>query len=270
MTSSMFLPTDDITERDRLVSTVFKFDVDFPDEFRKIERLFAQVSVPVEDAVLRYELGRIVYRLQERYRDPQYGINISKLEKQTATAALALREARKSFELLDFVHLKLFESVLSTVPHDSTLNSTEIFSGAKAAAILDEMDKMAMKMEFITVAISFIAIFERKKPLRRSRPRLPYRMPTWHLVNLWKTLTGQQVVTPKGTSPRGENVEAIQPSTEFVRLALKMIDPNVTTANVFTSIRTVLAAEKKMSLMRSTRTRNFWRELLDSPIASKE
>jgi hypothetical protein len=257
----MFLPTD-TAERARLVSTVFKFDDDFPDEFRKIKRLLAKVSVPVEDAVLRYELGRIVYRLQKRYRDPQYGINISKLEKQTATAALALGEARKSFELLDLVHLKLFESVLSTVPHG-------IFSRAKAVAILDDIDRMAMKMEFITVAISFIATFE-KKPDRRSRPTLPYRMTTWHVVNLWETLTGQPVVTPRGISKgHGENAEAIQPSTEFVRLALKMIDPNVTTANVITSIRNILAAKKKMNLMRSTGTQNFWLELLDSPIESK-
>jgi hypothetical protein len=81
----------------------------------------------------------------------------------------------------------------------------------------------------------------------RTRPRLPYLMPMVELLRLWTVLTQKKVVTPRGTAiaKNAAVVEAIQPSTEFVRLALRMIDPSVTLPNVMTSIKNAMAFERQ-------------------------
>jgi hypothetical protein len=67
-------------------------------------------------------------------------------------------------------------------------------------------------------------------------------------MDLWERLTGAEIVTPKGVAIGKNKPEATQPSTEFVRLGLKMIDPNITPANTMTLIKRVLAEKKESGL----------------------
>ena len=65
-------------------------------------------------------------------------------------------------------------------------------------------------------------------------------------MEIWERYTKSPVVAPKGGAKGKKGAkEASQPSTEFVRLCLKMIDPKVTVANTHTSIKNVLAVRRQ-------------------------
>jgi hypothetical protein len=110
--------------------------------------------------------------------------------------------------------------------------------------VLLEIESMSRKAQLIAIGVRAITAPERKSE-GRSRPRLPYLRPTTLLMKEWEALTGKGVVAPKGITEG----EADQPSTEFIRLALKIIDPKVTAANTITSIKTALATNKKIKAL---------------------
>jgi hypothetical protein len=68
-------------------------------------------------------------------------------------------------------------------------------------------------------------------------------------MDLWERLTGKKIVTPKDHAPgKRSKAEAAQPSTEFVRLGLKMIDPKITVANTITLIKRALKEKRESQL----------------------
>ena len=92
--------------------------------------------------------------------------------------------------------------------------------------------------------ISTLEPFERRG---QGRPRVQYIPATLDLIGLWEALTGRKAVYPKGSAKGKDSqhdYEAVQPSTEFIRLALKMIDPNVTVAQVITCLKYAFGINK--------------------------
>jgi hypothetical protein len=73
---------------------------------------------------------------------------------------------------------------------------------------------------------------------------LPYVFETVRLFDLWHGLTGEDVGRTKDKGSDGEEDEGYQPLTEFVRLVLKMVDPEITLANAKTCIRNAKALRK--------------------------
>ncbi len=64
----------------------------------------------------------------------------------------------------------------------------------------------------------------------------------WQLIDAWEDLTGENAVTPKGTAPgKDREQQASQPSTEFIRLCLKMINPKIKLSEAMTSIKNALS-----------------------------
>ena len=230
--------------RQWLVEKVFTFGADFPDEFQKIQQLLKK-HLPIEppDEILRYELGKIVYLFKKRYRDPEYQKNIVNLVEQTNIAADALAEFFGGFRRLDAYHLEAFFDVVSGVAPPDIPSEYALFPEIKRPEILIEMEKLSLRVQWVAFAMRGITAPE-AKPAGRSRPTLPYLMPTLRLMELWEMFSGSSVVSPKNFGKK--YTEAIQPSTEFVRLALTMIDPKVTAANAITSIRNALATNKDM------------------------
>jgi hypothetical protein len=253
------MPSDLTSEspehRQCLLEKVFKFDVDFPDEIAQIQQLLKRHAlVDCSDEVLRYELGQIVYRIR-RYRDPGYAKNISDLEEHTAAAAIALGKAAANFARLDSLHKETFGDAIAGFAS----YGIDAFSSANAGLqlyqeIIFELEKMSRKAQLVAFSVKGIRAFESKQA-GRSRPKLPYLMPTLRFIELWEALTGAKVVAPKGVAKdHGKDGKgAIQPSTEFIRLALKMIDPKITAANAITSIKNALAANKETKRLLSDR-----------------
>jgi hypothetical protein len=91
------------------------------------------------------------------------------------------------------------------------------------------------------------------QPRRRGRPSSPYVNATFKLIEAWEAVTAEQswkdspvlvvkpAPTPKRLEVRDRKIVTKQPSTEFIRIALRMIDPDITDAQVFTAIKNALA-----------------------------
>ncbi len=107
-----------------------------------------------------------------------------------------------------------------------------------------DLENAQLTLSFFRLALQFATYFE-AKPEGRSRPPLPYFVPTVQFMDMWERHTQTKVVAPKGVATGKRNSEeATQPSTEFVRLGLKMIDPNISAANTMTLMKRALADRK--------------------------
>jgi len=95
-------------------------------------------------------------------------------------------------------------------------------------------------------------------PKGKGRPSSPYVQPALALIEVWETLTAtpywedspvafiKRVPTPKKlelSGPKGKDQKYLtkQPSTEFILIALRMINPKIKDAEVFTAIKNALA-----------------------------
>jgi hypothetical protein len=107
------------------------------------------------------------------------------------------------------------------------------------ASLFSKVKETSILMSVIQAFLKFITAETSKSD--RGRPSLPYIIPTVQLMILWSDLTGRSVVTPKRkTRGAKKSGESEQPSTEFVRLCLSMIDPKVSLSNAETSIKKAL------------------------------
>src|SRR6185503_16435053 len=97
----------------------------------------------------------------------------------------------------------------------------------------------------------------------KGRPPSPYVEPALELIQVWESLTAtryaedsplwlmKRVPTPKKleiSEPKGKDQKYLtkQPSTEFILIALRMIDPKIKDAEVFTAIKKALAERDEL------------------------
>jgi hypothetical protein len=104
-----------------------------------------------------------------------------------------------------------------------------------------------------------------ERPPGRGRPSSPYVQPTLKLIEAWEVITAEQswndlpllrvkdVPTPKRLDVRDQKIVTKQPSTEFIRIALRMIDPNIKDAQVFTAIKNALSLRGEINEFIKTR-----------------
>jgi|ERR1039458_2156155 hypothetical protein len=83
----------------------------------------------------------------------------------------------------------------------------------------------------------------------KGRPASIYTPVAVMLGVLWEKLTGKEIVTPKSRKKDKDEVrpESPQISTQFVWLALQMVDPNIKLQQAETAIRNALPALRLMS-----------------------
>jgi hypothetical protein len=168
-------------------------------------------------------------------KKPDYFLALQQCEAQLEQAADLLDGIVGELRKLDIMHIDLLVAALDLLRFDKH----EIVGFQHE---LTDIDKASLKLRRLQTGLMFTTAHERKRP-GRSRPNLPYVTATLDLVELWQKLTGTKVVSPRGSS----KTEAIQPSTEFIRLALKMIDPKVTVSNAITSIKNALKISREQT-----------------------
>ena len=96
-------------------------------------------------------------------------------------------------------------------------------------------------------------------PKSKGRPSSPYVQPALELIQVWESLTAtpycedspleviKRVPTPKRLEVKDRKYLTKQPSTEFILIALRMINPKIKDAEVFTAIKNALAEGDKLS-----------------------
>jgi hypothetical protein len=224
-----------------LNNLIFRFERDFPDEYGSLcellERKFGSTRL-ADDEDFRCELGDIVYSYgrnhpREEYRKSAHQLadDIKDLiDKLSATLhAMSKLDGVYNQRIVDFMVLNpLFDEPNYNLGH-----------------VLRDLENARLTLSFLRLALHFAMHFE-AKPTGRSRPPLPHYVPTVRFMDLWERYTQTKVVAPKGAATgKRKSQEATQPSTEFVRLGLKMIDTNISPANTMTLIKRVLADRKK-------------------------
>jgi hypothetical protein len=225
-----------------LLSNTYDLATDFPDDYAQIKSLRwiaadgSQSGIPEDD--LRFAISEVVYYHRHRYKHPRYFDHIKKSIAEAESAAKSLEKVKHGLLLLDVRHIEALVVALDALCALSGDKVEEV----GYLEIVKKVDEAATWLEVCAAALKMATGLTPEKP-GRGRPSLPYRMPTLELMNVWKDLTGKAVVVPKGTArdKTGTSEEATQPSTQFIYLCLKMIDPRVSLANAMTSIKKVHA-----------------------------
>jgi hypothetical protein len=176
-----------------------------------------------QDAVA-FRLGEIVYRYREREFDSEYVDRI----RAGVAAADKSDTLIKALKGLDAGHVGTLMFVARK------------FRPTRGDNFFDLIDEAAESLSKLR-RISQILSFATGEPIKaEGRPCIPYVLATCELASLWEELTLSAVVYPKVIAKglRGED-EAVQPSTQFIYLALKMIAPPITVQNAMTCLKHV-------------------------------
>jgi hypothetical protein len=226
------------TDRNKLI---FRFERDFPDEYGSLrallERTFGSTRL-ADDRDFRCELGDIVYSYGQDHSREKYRKSADQLEDDIKDLIDKLSAALHALTKLDGVYKQRIVDFMTQIPLFDEPNYN-------LGHVHRDLDNAQLTLSFFRLALHFARHFE-ARPEGRSRPPLPYFVPTVQFMDMWERYTHTKIVAPKGVAAgKRKSEEATQPSTEFVRLGLKMIDPNISAANTMTLIKRVLADRKK-------------------------
>jgi hypothetical protein len=213
---------------------------DYPDRFKKAKELLKQWGAKISDDELSLELGRIIYPAKLLHRNEEYWELVREVSSRASVASKAIGEVQSSLDKLDPGHLdECFDYVMTSTHR--RMGEAEVPFSERACETIDLAGVLLGEMGRL---ISVVTDHPGKKRTR-GQPPIPYWRETWKLLYMWENLTGQSVLTAKGklVTPRG-TTEGKQPSTEFIRLCLKMIMPGITLPNVHTLINRVIKIAK--------------------------
>ena len=218
---------------------------DFPEDYRAMRAILSEVAPSViaeGNDQLWSELVEIVYGYGRERPRSEYRNEATLIEDKIKGLIDNLDSVVRMVEKLDPHYSRRMVDFMSQMPLEADVNYN-------LGDVLRDFEKAQVVASYFRLAIHVATYFE-ARPSGRSRPPLPQFVPAVQLMDLWERLTEKKVVTPKGTAPGKSKPEALQPSTEFVRLGLKMIDAKITVANTVTLIKRALAERKESSLQR--------------------
>jgi hypothetical protein len=225
---------------------------DCPDLFKRVRALLIRWGAQTSDDELSLELGKIIYPAKLLHKDDEYRELVRELSKNALAASTAIVEVQSCLNEIDPRHMHEcfgFMIVFLASRRDIgdswfAISSQRVFDAINVAgALLGEMGHW----------ISYVTDHPNKKR-GRGQPPIPYWRETLMLLKMWEKLTGRPVLTAKGVA-KGGKTEGVQPSTEFIRLCLKMIMPGMTLSNVHTLInrvRKIEAGNKRYSAPRAS------------------
>ncbi len=143
--------------------------------------------------------------------------------------------------------------------------------GLDGTQVLEQLDESVAFLNALKNAVKTAADVA-LLPRKRGDKTAYHFLPTLPLMELWESILATQqgragrrkgtaVPTPKkvpGVAQSEKELTFIskQPSTEFIRMALRMIDPAITDAQVFTAIK--VARSKRSSLCRIAGVSKFF------------
>jgi len=198
----------------------FPLKTEFPLEWKQIV-LLPDIN-SVSPNVLTEALGPIIYRHRRMFSDKTWVENIKSFIQAADATVAHLDSMRIVLTKLDQQHRASFmigiewlEDAVNLPPSERTL-----------ASVIACLSKLRKQLFVYRIALSMATgITEKGQPKTQA-----YFLPTWELMDVWQSLTGQPVGSPKGSAStkNDEPKAATQDPTEFIRLCLLMIDPAIT------------------------------------------
>ena len=232
---------------DFFLSGAFDLDRDFPEEYPALRAIVSKVApsaIAEEYDQLRYELADFVYGYRRDQPRSEYRKQATELEDKVKELIDNVASVLRMIENLDSHYNRRMVTFMTKSPLDDDVDYN-------LGHVRRDLERAQEVASYFRIAIHTATHFE-ARPSGRSRPPLPQFVPAVQLMDLWERLTGAEIVTPKGVAAGKNKPEATQPSTEFVRLGLKMIDPKITPANTITLIKRALADKKASDVARFT------------------
>lgn len=215
----------------------------------------ANCAVDSDEFLLR--VGTIVLDSKVYYED--WEPRVREFDRHCSAAVEALRKLCKSLERLPAGAFEDLRNTLEYLAQDRKEGLPDAFKlshGLGAAVLFGSTAELNTLLSWVQIAIAARLGGRRVRgELKRAanRPPAPYLLPTLRLIEEWHALTGSRAYSPKQTSRahrRGWDHKADQPSTEFVRLALLLIDRHLAAPDsakrAVTAIRNALKAQGDM------------------------
>ena len=213
----------------------------FPEDFQAICDLGPLRANPNLTPFL-VQFTALVYLCRAKYENVQGAEQAARdLDKGIAN----IRQAIQGFAHINYFRLGAFLAQTSDrCARLKGLDANEVLE------LLDDFCILGSALSEVMRSASNVSLV----PRRRGDKRAYYFVPTIALIELWESKTATQqegtarrsrrgVPTPK-KAPKGDDCGkkltsvSKQPSTEFIRHALRMIEPRITDAQVFTAIKT--------------------------------
>jgi hypothetical protein len=230
------------------IAAMYKFDKECPAEFGGLKKLLeTTLSKEISDDDLKIAIGGAVYSGRRLHREAPYKKLLIDVIRDSYAAEALIGKIYEQMQLIDEEYL---EGCLDHVQLSLSGEDKKHFLAIRSSP--DE-GRVPMLMRFSRLAMQGLSRIlsditgnpERGKA--HSRPAIPYVTETAHLMDAWRDLTGREAVAAKGSAlGRGGEKVGVQPSTEFVRLCLKMIDPDTMLANARTCINNARKIKKEM------------------------
>ena len=180
-----------------------------------------------------FEIFQIIGGYQSRIKNANYFAKMAVCQDDLTKAAALLDRIVPALGSLDFMHWEIIFKAREVFPP---------FRLPSELASLDLMETLALlkKASVVSASLSGTVLIAGGPDLqdvqkrKRGNARLPYLEATVELLAFWKKWTGADA--PFAKVDETQDGGLTQNSSEFVRLALSLIDPHVTAANAVTSI----------------------------------
>jgi hypothetical protein len=212
-------------------------------------------------------VGGIVLRHCRQFQNPNYFNCLQAVSDACRSAVEGLTRTSTVLKKLDSHAATKLEYLIALLGRAAR----EPIAGYGPQQLLKSVSQLRERLDLYRVATNVVAsgatkLKDKRGKKAKGRLRLPYALPTLELISAWESLTGKQVSSPKierdVKGKKGKkSAEATQPSTEFVRLGLCMIDRDLTPRdsgkNAVTMIRRVLVLQKKTQAKMSGRSKSI-------------
>jgi hypothetical protein len=222
--------------REMALNHEYFFDRDLSTDYKKAQQIIRKYNISIIDDEIRFQIGEIVYPHRKRYT-PDFKTTLEQIT----------NDAKIASELSDKIGMFIF-----SIDHDFRdiiVNIARALFAEKLIGTTYQNEGKGAELKLLRFAERILLLFHCtlksatkyiKDDPSLTRPKTPYTFEAYKLINLWFSLTGKKAVYPKRLS---RDEISHQDSTEFIRLCIKMIDPESNLANVSTSI--VRAREKR-------------------------
>jgi hypothetical protein len=222
---------------------------DFPDEWKEIRTLPHIKPSPsgddgVEEDFLTIRLGEVVYNYRNRLAGGLYEEDIEECLRQMDVASGAIGVIADKLAKLDTEHRETLIWVVSQYIRDHHLADFE--------QLLSKLSQIKLNIDWYNGALTVTTGVKLWKE-NLGRKFSQYVLATVQLIDVWQDLTGRKVSSPKAERPDKKKKKGpaatTQASTQFIYLALKMIDSKATFPNAVSNIRRAVELRSKLKMV---------------------